>query len=241
MLPLGFFLVALFYSLVGFGGGSSYLALLTLFHVPYALIPILALICNLIVVSGSTWQFYQKKMINLKLIRPLIMSSVPMSFIGGLFPLDEKTFLNLLSFTLIVAGLRLWLVKSYNETDNSIPSQKALILIGGMLGLLSGLVGIGGGIFLAPILLNLRWGKPKEVAAVCSLFILLNSLAGISGHLIKSVPDSLVIYWPLLLAVFLGGQIGSRIGVHPKIPQLWIQRATAVLVLFIAFRLVLKA
>jgi uncharacterized membrane protein YfcA len=101
-------------------------------------------------------------------------------------------------------------------------------------------VGIGGGIFLAPLMLNLRWGKPKEVASTASAFIWLNSLAGLAGQSTKGIPPEIFNYWPLFIAVILGGQIGSLFGSHPKISQSSIQRLTALLILLISIRLIIK-
>src|SRR5674476_465352 len=114
MLALAFGLVALLYAMVGFGGGSSYLALMALFEIPYELMPKLGLICNLLVVSGGCWHFKKSGHFDKHLILPFVLSSVPMAFLGGMYPLNEKTFLSLLAVTLFMAGLRLLFVSRFN-------------------------------------------------------------------------------------------------------------------------------
>ncbi|PKL76018.1 MAG: sulfoacetate transporter, partial [Candidatus Melainabacteria bacterium HGW-Melainabacteria-1] len=209
-----FFGVALLYALVGFGGGSSYTALLFLFGLPYALIPTISLLCNLIVVSGGSWHFCRQGHYVPRLFWPFALSSVPMAFVGGLLPIGKELFLLLLGLSLFCAGLRLlWVETAAQGRETALPPVPLALLIGAVLGLLSGLVGIGGGIFLAPLLLNLGWGRPKQVAATASLFILVNSLAGLLGQWLKQGNFADILpYWPLLLAVLLGGQFGSRLG-----------------------------
>ena len=240
MLPISFFIIALLYATVGFGGGSSYLALLTVSDVPFFLIPKLALICNLLVVSGGCYHYFQNKHFNIPLMLPFILSSVPMAFFGGMYAISENTFQGLLAGCLILAGIRLlFMPKSSIEVTNN-PKWPISLGIGGVLGALSGVVGIGGGIFLAPLLLNLKWGKPKEVASTATAFIWLNSLAGLVGQSTKGISPEILNYWPLFLAVIAGGQIGSFFGSHPKISQSSIQRFTAILILCISVRLLMK-
>lgn len=240
MLPISFFIIALLYSIVGFGGGSSYLALLAVSDVPYSHIPKLALICNLLVVSGGCYHFYKNKHFNFPLILPFIITSVPMAFLGGSYAITELTFLTLLTSCLFLAGIRLLYIPKASLELTTMPSWPISLFMGAFLGLLSGIVGIGGGIFLAPLMLNLKWGKPKEVASTASVFIWLNSLAGLAGHLTKGMETEVLNYWPLFLAVIIGGQIGSIFGSHPKVSQSSIQRLTALLILIIAGKLLMN-
>lgn len=241
MLAVGFFIIALFYAIVGFGGGTSYLALLSVSGISYELIPKIGLICNILVVSGGCWHYFKKGYMNHRLILPFVVTSIPMAFIGGLFPVSEEIFFVLLSIALILAGIRLLFDQKIATEKLSPPSFATSLIVGAGLGLLSGVVGIGGGIFLSPLMLNLKWARPKEVAAAASLFILLNSISGLAGQLIKGFEgQDLVSYAPLFLAVLAGGQIGSRIGTHPKISHLWVQRGTAGLILFVSIRLLSK-
>lgn len=238
MLAVVFFIIALLYSMVGFGGGSSYLAALAVSDVPFTLMPKVGLICNLLVVSGGCWHYSKAGHFNKKLILPFVLSSVPLAFLGGLYPVKEKTFMMLLGGSLVMAGIRLLFVTKFQEGDVKIPSLPVSLIVGGFLGFLSGVVALGGGIFLSPLMLNMKWGRPKEVAATASAFIFLNSLAGLSGQIAKGISAEIFDYWPLFIAVVIGGQIGSRVGI--RVPHALIQRATAILILIISGNLLVK-
>lgn len=239
-MTLLFFIIALVYSAVGFGGGSSYIAVLALFDYPYELIPVIALICNVIVVSGGIYLFRKKGHFKWSLFWPFALSSVPMAFIGGRISVSKEFFLALLGVCLFVIAVRLLFVnrtiKDYAEYR--LPKTSLAIMLGAALGLLAGMVGIGGGIFLAPVLLYLRWGLPKQIAATAALFILLNSLSGLAGQFVKGTSMiGLLDYWPLFLSVFIGGQIGSRLGSGAILSQRIIKDLTALLVLFVSLRI----
>lgn len=239
-MPILFFIIALVYSAVGFGGGSSYIAALAIFDYPYESIPVIALICNIIVVSGGIYHFRNKGHFKWPLFWPFALSSIPMAFIGGSFPISREIFLLLLGVCLFFIALRLLFVnrgtKDYSEYK--MPMTSLALLLGAVLGLIAGMVGIGGGIFLAPVLLHLRWGLPKQIAATAALFILLNSLSGLAGQLMKGTSVvELLDYWPLFLSVFIGGQIGSRLGSGAILSQRIIKDLTALLVLFVSIRI----
>jgi uncharacterized membrane protein YfcA len=240
MLALSFLGIALLYALIGFGGGSSYLALLSISDFNFLEIPKIALLCNLIVVSGGSYLYFKKGYLNLKLILPFIVGSIPFAFIGGLYPLTEKYFYIFLSMSLLLSGIRLlFFVKPY-ENEPRVPPFFLSFILGSVLGLLSGLVGLGGGIFLSPLLHQFKWGRPKEIAASASFFIFVNSISGLLGQMTKQFNSELLSHWPLFLAVLVGGQIGSRLSVHQKVSSSLIQRATAILILSIAFKLLMK-
>ncbi len=239
LLTIFFFMIAFLYSSVGFGGGSSYIALLFISSISYKLIPSLALICNLIVVTGGAIHYIRKGHLNWKFILPFILTSMPMAYWGGSIPIEKDLFKLLLGFFLFLAGLRMILFNKNKDdySDCSLPPIYASIALGAGLGFASGLVGIGGGIFLSPILFNLRWGKPKQIAAICCLFIFFNSIAGLVGQIQKINDFTLLFnYWPLLIAVFLGGQLGSFIGVVKLKPRL-VEMGTAFLVLMVSSRI----
>jgi uncharacterized membrane protein YfcA len=163
-----------------------------------------------------------------------------MAFIGGRIPISREFFLLLLGVCLFLIALRLLLfnrgAKEYSEYE--MPRTSLALGLGAVLGLIAGMVGIGGGIFLAPLLLHLKWGLPKQIAATAALFILLNSLSGLAGQFVKDASTSgLLEYWPLFLSVFIGGQIGSRIGSGPVLSQRMIKYLTALLVLFVSLRI----
>lgn len=237
---IAFFVVATLYASVGFGGGSSYLALLSLFGLSFFFIRSNALLCNLIVVSGSTYLFYKNGHFVIRDFLPFIITSVPAAFLGAIFKLHEDVFFILLGITLSLSALFLLYQSIFKSTPRSkeYPAYMSY-LIGAGIGLLSGIVGIGGGIFLAPILHHLRWGKPIKIAALAAFFILANSISGLAGLYIA---DTLEVSWPttfvLLLAVVLGGQLGVRFSLKKASPKT-IKIGTAILVLIVGLRILL--
>lgn len=238
-----FFMTALLYACIGFGGGSTYNALLVLGDTDYQLIPIISLICNIVVVSGGVRHFSRERHIRLPRIAPWIVFSVPASFVGGLIPVPEVIFTGVLGFALLLSGLRLlWPEKEDPAFPNpKAPQHRAMpAIFGTSLGLLAGITGIGGGIFLAPVLHFIRWGNAKQIAGACAFFILVNSLAGLIGQSLKieSAPvfSALSPYWILLPAVLVGGQIGSWLG-SSRINVGAIKKMTAILILYVSARL----
>ena len=243
ILSILFFVTAILYSSVGFGGGSTYLALFLIWDVPYYIIPIMALFCNMIVVSGNCFNYIKAGNHNLKLLIPYLIGSIPLAFIGGSLQIEKNFFEILLFIILSLAGfLLLFKFRSYednNETYRNIPKIISII-IGGILGFISGVVGIGGGIFLSPILFLIKAGKPKHIVTTASIFILINSISGISGQLTKDlVLTEIQNYWFLFLAVFVGGQIGNHLNLK-IFPARILALVTAVLVIFVAARMGLK-
>ena len=243
ILSILFFVTAILYSSVGFGGGSTYLALFLIWDVPYYIIPIMALFCNMIVVSGNCFNYIKAGNHNLKLLIPYLIGSIPLAFIGGSLQIEKDFFEILLFIILSLAGfLLLFKFRSYednNETYRNIPKIISII-IGGILGFISGVVGIGGGIFLSPILFLIKAGKPKHIVTTASIFILINSISGISGQLTKDlVLTEIQNYWFLFLAVFVGGQIGNHLNLK-IFPARILALVTAVLVIFVAARMGLK-
>ena len=238
-----FLLTATLYSSVGFGGGSTYLALLLIWDVPYLIFPVIALFCNIIVVSGNCINYIKAGNINLKILTPYLISSVPLAFIGGSISIDKNFFEILLFIILALAGIMLLLkFKSFDkkiESYNKIPKIVA-ILIGGTIGFISGVVGIGGGIFLSPILLLVRVDSAKNIATAASLFILINSISGLTGQFTKtSVINEVYSYWPLFLFVLLGGLLGNYLNLK-IFPTRILALVTSALVIFVAIRMGLK-
>ena len=159
LLAILFLVTAILYSSVGFGGGSTYLALLLIWNVPFFVFPVIALSCNIIVVSGNCFNYIKAGNLNLRLLFPYLIGSIPLAYIGGSLPVEKKLFEIFLFLVLIIAGtLLLFNFKSYDDVDGKYKKNSILIsiLIGGVLGFVSGIVGIGGGIFLSPILFLLR-------------------------------------------------------------------------------------
>jgi uncharacterized membrane protein YfcA len=243
ILSILFFVTAILYSSVGFGGGSTYLALLLIWKIPYYIFPVIALCCNIIVVSGNCFNYTRAGNLNLKLLLPYLIGSIPLAFIGGSVPIEKSFFEILLFVVLTLAGfLLLYKFKLYddkNETYKKIPKIISII-IGGILGFISGIVGIGGGIFLSPILFLIKAGKPKHIATTASIFILINSISGISGQLTKNlVLDEIHNYWFIFLTVFIGGQIGNLLNLK-IFPARVLALVTAGLVIFVAARMGFK-
>ena len=243
ILSILFFVTAILYASVGFGGGSTYLALLLLWGVPYFIFPVVALTCNIIVVSGNCFNYIRAGNLNLKLLIPYLIGSIPLAFIGGSLPVEKEFFEILLFVVLTVAGVLLLL--KFNSYGDKIEILRKIpivfsILIGAILGFVSGIAGVGGGIFLSPILFLLRAGKPKHIITAASLFILINSLSGIFGQLTKStVLNEIQNYWFLFLAVLIGGQIGNFLNLK-IFPTRILALVTATLVLFVAIRMAFK-
>ena len=238
-----FFITAAIYSSVGFGGGSTYLALLLLWGVPFTIFPVIALCCNIVVVSGNCVNYTKAGHLNFKLLVPYLIGSIPLAYIGGALPIEKEIFEILLFLILTVAGiLLLFNFKTYDDNQENYRQIPFLfsILIGGILGFLSGIVGIGGGIFLSPILFLMRAAQPKQIVTAASIFILINSLSGMLGQLTKNeVFNQILNYWPLLLAVLIGGQIGNFINIK-ILPTRILALITSALVLFVATRMFFK-
>ena len=243
ILSILFFVTAILYSSVGFGGGSTYLALMLIWGIPYYIFPIIALSCNITVVSGNCFNYIKAGNLNFKLLIPYLIGSIPLAFIGGSLPVEKNLFEILLFSVLTIAGLLLlFKFKSYDDNEENYKQIPIFvsILIGGVLGFISGIVGIGGGIFLSPILFLIRAGKPKDIVTTTSLFILINSISGIIGQLSKSVVINEVYnYWYLLVAVLVGGQIGNFLNLR-IFPTRILALVTSLLVLFVSARIGFK-
>ncbi len=236
-----FALVALIYASVGFGGGSTYTALLALLKFDKKLIPVISLLCNIVVVTGGTIRFYRAGLYEWSRVLPLIIVSAPLAYLGGAYKIEETTFLLILAVCLLLSSIAL-LLPVERMQPRALP-QPALLVLSGVVGLLAGLSGIGGGIFMAPVLHLVRWSDARRIAAFASLYILVNSVAGVTGQLVKggitSFYEPLLVYWPLLIAVFAGGQIGSHLGVR-LLPAKLIKGLTAILVGYVAITLLVK-
>lgn len=246
LLALSFFVTAILYAAVGFGGGSTYTALLVLVETDYRILPSIALLCNLIVVSGGTYRFARAGYIDMHRIAPWIVTSVPAAWLGGMINISETIFISLLGFSLFAAGARMLWPENAMSTAPQLAINRHRFLppvIGAGLGLLAGLVGIGGGIFLAPVLHLLRWGNAKKIAGTCGVFILVNSMSGLIGQMMKldtlEMLGNIPAYWLLFPAVLIGGQIGSHMGASVLNPQI-IRLMTAILILYVAGRMLLR-
>jgi len=232
--------------MAGFGGGSTYIALLAVSGLPFSAVPILALTCNLVVTAQGSCILIRKGHADWKLLLPLLGASIPMAFLGGLWRLPEDWFLNLLAVALTAAGLvMLWQnrVSKIEEERVRQPNVFSIVAVGGALGLLAGITGIGGGIYLAPVMHLCRWSKAHTVAACTSIFIAWNSLSGLLGQLTKGaaalgeVPYWLLIACPMM--VLIGGRLGSS-RLNERFSAKALRTVTALVILLVAIRLWVK-
>ena len=240
ILSIFFLITAILYSSVGFGGGSTYLALMLIWDIPFFIFPILALCCNIIVVSGNSINYVRSGNLNFKLLFPYLLGSIPFAFFGASISISKELFEIILFVILFIAGIFLLIEsKSFNNDEiklNSIPKVVS-IFIGSIIGFISGIVGIGGGIFLSPILFLMKAGYPKHIATTASLFILINSIFGVAGQLTKDIVfDEFLNYWPLFLCVLAGGQIGNFLNIK-LLSNKTLALITSVLVIFVAIRM----
>ena len=237
LLGVLFFFIALIYSSAGFGGGSSYLATLSFFGLGFVDLRMIALICNIVVVSSSVFLFSKHKYIKWRKILPIILFSVPLAFIGGSIKIEARYFFLLLGISLFLSAVAMMItsdkeIKKFPKLSNG--------LIGGGIGFLSGMVGIGGGIFLSPILHLSKWGTPKVIAATSAAFILVNSISGLIGQVFANgFTLTLETLGVLILAVILGSQIGVRLTIF-KLNLIHVKQVTAFVILIVSIRILLK-
>jgi uncharacterized membrane protein YfcA len=235
-----FFFVAILYSSVGFGGGSSYLAILAFTGIAFTQIRSTALLCNIVVVFGNVILFQREKLYNWKKVIPLVAFSIPLAFLGGYLKISQTFFFILLGLTLLFAAITMWFSKRFISKGKLKISMTKNASYGGFIGFISGIVGIGGGIFLAPLFHLTNWDSPKKIAAIASFFILVNSISGLIGQYLN--PD-FTIDWKLtsvlLITVFIGGQIGNRMSNRFFTP-IQLKRTTAILIAVVGIRILIK-
>lgn len=229
------FVVALLYSSVGHGGASGYLAVLALFGVAASVTRPTALALNVFVASIAFIQFYREKHFDWKVFLPFAITSVPLAFVGGMIQLPTNVYKIILGVTLMLAALR-FAINMRPEIEPRAPKIWLCLLIGGILGLVSGLVGVGGGIFLTPILLLMNWTDTKKAAGISALFILVNSVSGLLGNYAQVLQLSVTIYvW--IFAAIVGGVSGSTLG-SKKLNSLTLRRILAVVLLIAGLKLI---
>ena len=230
-------LVALVYASVGHGGASGYLATMSLLAYTPTAMASSALLLNLLVASTACLTFWRAGHGSFQLLWPFIVGSVPGALIGGWLPVSARTYGWLLAAALLVAAGRLCL-PSIRQVELLVrPRLFSAVSVGVGIGLLSGVVGVGGGIFLSPLMMLLRWADPKQTAAASAGFIVANSAAGLTGRFMagRLVMGSLV---PLVVAAFAGGVVGSRLGAN-HFSGVWLRRLLAVVLVVAAGKLAL--
>lgn len=234
-LSVAVFLIAFLYSSVGHAGASGYIAVMTLFSLAPAEIKPLALVLNILVASIASWQFWRAGYFSWRLFWPFAIFSFPLAYLGGYLNLPMQIFKFVVGVVLLFSAMR-FLMPAIAEAESHAPAKPVAMGVGACLGLLSGLTGTGGGIFLTPLFLLMRWATTKTAAAVSAVFILLNSVSGLLGNIsaTKSLPS---VALPLGLAVVIGGTVGSYLGSN-KLPSLTIKRLLAVVLMIAGVKLI---
>ncbi|OYY50489.1 MAG: hypothetical protein B7Y48_02130 [Methylophilales bacterium 28-44-11] len=229
------FVIAALYSSVGHAGASGYIAVMSLMSISPLIIKPTALSLNILVASITTWQFYRSGHFSWALFWPFAILAVPFAFLGGHLALPTHLFKILLGLVLIYSAMRL-LIKSEQAIDVKEAPRMQAIAAGGGIGLLSGLTGTGGGIFLTPLLIFMGWADAKKAAAVSALFVLLNSISGLAGNIAatKSLPPYII---SMLIAVALGGGLGAYVGSR-RIQSPAIKKLLAVVLLIAGLKLI---
>ena len=213
LLTLLFFAIAFIYSSVGMGGGSSYTAMMAIAGMSTLAIPMISLSLNLFVSTISSFNFLRNRHGKIRIILPFLVSAIPFAYLGGALSLPKEVFLYLLLISLIVVAMRIYL---WQDTEFNIalsPQQKIILSLvtGSILGLIAGIVGIGGSVYLVPLIIMLKIGSPKEAAAAGAIFVWTVSLAGLVSRLQYNSID-LSDYMSLILAVVIGAALGSYLG-----------------------------
>ncbi|MDB5250356.1 MAG: sulfite exporter TauE/SafE family protein [Segetibacter sp.] len=205
------FLVAFLYASVGHGGASGYLALMAIFSITPDVMKPTALLLNLFVSLTAFIQFYRGQHFKWRLFLPFAIASIPMSFLGGLLVVDGTIYKKILGILLLIPIARFLFFKNPDVTETKPANLILSLVIGAFIGLLSGMIGIGGGIILSPVLLLLKWSNQKQAAAISALFIFVNSLSGLAGQLTKGIHFSADMIWYVIIA-FAGGLCGAYFG-----------------------------
>lgn len=238
-LPFIFFFIALVYSSVGFGGGSSYLAILSLVITDFHEIRSTALVLNIFVVSIGTIVYIKNGVFKPKPLWPFFVLSVPLAYLGAQIQLSETLFFLFLGSALVLAGIFMILRFLQSKQGSVEISNSRKILLGGGIGLLSGISGIGGGIFLSPTLNLLKWANPRIIASLASVFILANSVAGLIGlNIAGTFKFDIELVYKLVIATVLGGTLGSHFS-NKKFNLNILSMLTACLVLYVGIKLIL--
>lgn len=235
LLLFAVFVIAALYSSVGHAGASGYIAVMSLLSMSPLMIKPTALSLNILVASITTWQFYRAGHFSWKLFWPFAVLAVPMAFVGGHLALPTHVFKIVLGLVLIFSASRLLINAKQTIVVKEVPRAQALVA-GGGIGLLSGLTGTGGGIFLTPLLIFMGWADAKRAAAVSALFVLMNSISGLAGNFAatKSLPPYIL---SMLIAVALGGALGAYMG-SQRIESVIIKKLLAVVLLIAGLKLI---
>lgn len=230
------FVVAFLYASVGHGGASGYLALMAFFGMAQVVMKPTALLLNLFVSSVSFVQFYRGGHFRWKTFWPFALASVPLSFLGGTISVSGDVYKKILGLLLLIPVVRFFFFRNTDPKDLTSANVALSIVIGGVIGFLSGMIGIGGGIVLSPVLLLLKWTDQKQTAAISALFIFVNSVAGLAGQLMKGIQFTADMYSYVAIA-FTGGLLGAYFGAL-KFPQTILKNVLACVLALAAYKLI---
>lgn len=230
------FLVAFLYASVGHGGASGYLALMALFSIAPDVMKPTALLLNLFVSAVSFIQYYRGGHFKWNLFWPFALTSVPMAFLGGLIHIDAEVYKKILGILLLIPIARFLFFSNTTVEKIHEANKWGSLFTGGLIGFLSGLIGIGGGIILSPVLLLLKWADMKQTAAISALFIFVNSLSGLAGQLTKGIQFSNEMYGYVAIA-FIGGLCGAYFGAL-KFKQTILKNMLALVLIVAAYKLI---
>lgn len=240
LLPLVFFMVAFIYSSVGMGGGSSYTAIMVIANISILAIPMISLSLNLLVSAIGSYNYLRNKHGKLRIILPFLLSAIPFAYLGGALHLKKEIFLWVLLISLIVVAMRIYFWQDTNFKLRLNSKQKIIVSViaGSVLGLVAGIIGIGGAVYLVPLIIILNIGTQQEAAAAGVVFVLVVSLVGLISRLqYNSV--NLSEYIPLIIAVIIGGFLGSYMGSFKFSPQT-MEKTLGVVILLAIFFLIKK-
>ncbi len=228
---------AILYSAVGHAGASGYLSAMALFGIEPNIMKPTALILNIIVAIIASWKFYRAGMYSWNVLLPFALPAIPFAYYGGAITLPGQFYKPIVGAILLISAIKFFIeTKSFEKEDvNKIPIWQA-VLIGAGIGFLSGLTGVGGGIFLAPLLLFFRWAETKQTSGICAMFILANSIAGLAGQITK-IPELPNVIWLWAFVVIIGGYIGAEFGSR-KLNNPTIRKLLAVVLLIAGFKMI---
>ncbi|WP_312422509.1 sulfite exporter TauE/SafE family protein [Epilithonimonas sp.] len=231
------FVIAALYAAVGHGGASGYLALMALYGVAPKEMKPTALVLNLFVSMTSFMQYYRGGHFKLRIFLPIAIASIPLAFVGGMIHIEDVLYKRILGVLLLFPVFRFFFFKSPDDKDLKEPNLYLSLIFGGVIGLFSGMIGIGGGILLSPVLILLKWTNQKQTAAISAAFIFVNSVSGLGGMLTKEISFTNDM-WMYVVCAFAGGLLGSYLA-SSKLNQNGIKYVLAVVLLMAAYKLII--
>lgn len=235
-----FFAIATLQAITGLGGGTLYISALTLTNVNYLYIPVIALLSNTISASTASYIFYRKKCISLNIIKPFLITALPCAYIGASLNLPEKVFSVLMLIVMLTICVKMFFVHIKKPKTHKKPPLVPMLILGVLAGTLSGIIGIGGAIFLVPFMYYYNVADAKTITASAVFFVFINSSIGLIGHIIKLTDLSFIYYYlPLLIAALIGGKTGSLL-TATKIPAEKIKYITSGVIFAVSIKIIVS-